>query len=549
MGDTNFSVSGIGKYIANNFLKVPKYQRSYAWEEQHILDLLHDIDNSGFDKKYFIGTIVVVKTNGNSEIIDGQQRLATVSIMFSVMQDIAIREGADKDFCKDYLSKKEFSTEDGSSTHKPKLVLNDKDNNFYRKIVIEREKFDPKKESHKRILAAYNTILKFLNKQDKVVEYIVKLEKFLENKLEIVVVGVTDEADAYTIFETLNDRGLALSQVDLIKNYLFAKSPTRVSEAQEKWTAVTSIVEANGGEQEILQYIRYFWSSKYGMTRERDLFRKIKESVETEEQAINFLVELENSVKYYIAILSADNDFWNNFHDCKNYIHTFKELRLTQNRPLLLSILKQFDNKNISKSIKLLVDWSIRNLIVGKSSGTLELEFSNQAKAINNRNVKNSEELQKSINDNELVATDEQFKEQFRLKTFSKHAIARYFLREIEDYTASNTPEKSTIKNPNVVNLEHILPQNDWKDRWPNFDDEEHKSYYKRIGNMTLLNKKQNSEQKSDAFEKKKEEAYKNSEIIITKKLADYDAWNPADIEKRQKELADIAVKVWSFKI
>lgn len=555
MNDINFEGSGIGKYISNNFLKVPTYQRSYAWEEQHIRDLLNDIDNSKFNE-YFIGTLVVVKRNGYFEIIDGQQRLATVSIIFAIMHNIANAvniQHADT-YCQKYLSEYIYATKE----HNPKLTLNDSDHNFYYNTIIKGKKdVVINKNSNERILKSFDIVSKFLNKkidntkdkpEDKI-SYIFELEKFLEEDLKIIVVTVSDEADAYTIFETLNDRGLALSQVDLIKNYLFSKSEDRLNEAQAKWSAITGTIEVAENEEEILQYVRYFWSSKYGLTRERELFRSIKKKIETKEQIINFLHELEGSVKYYLAILNSEDNYWNDFGECKDYISAFKELRLTQNRPLLLAILKQFDNSNIPKAVKLLVDWSVRNLITGKTSGTLEIEFSNQAKKITDRDIKNAPELKKSVAALNLVATDNEFKEKFKLKTLTKSYIARYYLRKIEEFEQPNSSEIETKKDSNSVTLEHILPQRNWEREWEeNYDVISHKDFHKRIGNLTLLGQKLNSDEKSNSFDKKKE-AFKKSQIIITRKITEYDTWLPADIEKRQEELADIAVKVWSLKL
>ena len=109
--------------------------------------------------------------------------------------------------------------------------------------------------------------------------------------------------------------------------------------------------------------------------------------------------------------------------------------------------------------------------------------------------------------------------------------------------------ELGPIKNPEKINLEHILPVDSSNlNNWPGFDEEIHKTYYKRIGNLTLLDKKINSEGGNDNFDVKSEE-YKKSEVFITKNLNKYKEWTTESINKRQKEFAERAVKIWSLEI
>jgi len=194
----------------------------------------------------------------------------------------------------------------------------------------------------------------------------------------------------------------------------------------------------------------------------------------------------------------------------------------------------------------LVVSWSVRNLITGiVGAGTLEYEFSNQAKLINEGKIKNALDLKESIKS--FAPSDDQFKKSFEIATVSKQYIARYYLSEIEK-SYRDTTEMGPLNNPEKVNLEHILPINYNLGSWPQFDEDAHKSYYKRIGNLTLMDKKMNSEQKNEEFELKKQ-IYEKSEIVITKSLDEYDQWTPEYIEKRQKDFAEKAVNVWNLKI
>jgi hypothetical protein len=154
--------------------------------------------------------------------------------------------------------------------------------------------------------------------------------------------------------------------------------------------------------------------------------------------------------------------------------------------------------------------------------------------------------LKKSIEN--IVPTDEQFKRSFEIASVSKNYIARYYLTEIEK-SYRGTSELGPIQNPEKVNLEHILPVNPSNlNDWPGFNEEIHKTYYKRIGNLTLLDKKMNSREGNSNFNVKRE-VYKDSEVFITGSLKECKQWTTKEINKRQKEFAEKAIKIWSLEI
>ncbi len=457
---------------------------------------------------------------------------------------------AARQFENDYLFRKELKTREIN----PKISLGAEDNDFFRNRIIESNpaaKMVVAKNSHKRIEEAYKIADSFIRKEfvthGKVLEHLFDLANFLKNDVQIIIVTVDDDTNAFTVFETLNDRGLALSQTDLIKNYLFNKSgASRLIEAQQKWTTFKSAIEAAENEAEILEYIRYHRSSKEGLTREKELFKRIKEKIKSQTQVITYLAELENDVQIYLPLLNPNHPNWNEYHpNCRDYIRTLLDLKLSRNRPLLISILKKFSKADIEKSLRLIVAWSVRNLITGDTGGgTLEVEFSNQAKLISTEKIKTFAQLKKSIN--HLVPTNETFKKAFEIATVSKSYIARYYLSEIE-LSYHSTTEQKTSTNTENVNLEHILPEKaDLIKDWSIFSEEQHKSYSHRLGNLTLMDKKMNSNQKSASFTEKKK-IFSASEIKITSALATLTNWNTTEIEQRQKGFAEKAVKIWSI--
>lgn len=553
MSKIEFSIDGIGHFISDNFLKVPIYQRPYAWTEEHINDLINDL-NEFFPEEYFIGTIVVSKKNNYLEIIDGQQRLATFCIIYSAIRNFLL-EIKDDDGAKiietEYLYKPLLRTRE--PVVKLELGFNDKDF-FTNNIILKANsrKTESNKLFHQRIITVYKKIYEYVKNQywshSSQLNHINDLIDFFKENIKIIIVSVADETNAFTIFETLNDRGLSLTQVDLIKNFLFNKAGISLSESQKKWTRFTGAIEAAASEEEILQFIRYDWSSKYGLTREKELFYAIKRKTNNSNLVITYFSELENDVNLYLALLNPNHNHWNSYSDaCCFFLRNLLDLQLFQNRPLLLSIIKKFTKADVEKALKLIVSWSVRNLIVGLSgSGTIEKEFSNQAKLISERKIITAQELKNSVSN--LIPTDEAFKEQFKIATVSKNYIARYYLSEIEK-AYHKTSEQETSKDTEKVNLEHILPEKpNLEKNWNNFTEEDHKTYFRRIGNLTLLDKDLNSTQRNSSFKEKKK-FFKSSEILISRSLSGIKEWNKKEIEKRQEDFAEKACEIWSLKI
>jgi uncharacterized protein with ParB-like and HNH nuclease domain len=134
--------------------------------------------------------------------------------------------------------------------------------------------------------------------------------EYLEQKARVIWVQVPDDANAFRIFETLNDRGLDLSIADLLKNYLFGMAGDRIDEAQQHWASMVGTLETVGSENIITTYVRHLWSSKYGLTRERELYTSIKKIVTSRKAAVDFSEELANDAVLYAALLYSEHELW-----------------------------------------------------------------------------------------------------------------------------------------------------------------------------------------------------------------------------------------------
>lgn len=250
-------LEGIAHVLADNRLKVPVFQRSYAWEKSHVIDLLQDVTTSlqAGAQEYFLGSIVVsTEQSGVLEVVDGQQRLATVTIILAQIRDYFLQNGEDERAAtleRDYLLKRDLRTQEPA----PKLTLNDIDNDFFQKTVLSRpgspdRAVNSTRTSHALLNEASATAAKHIGSVASTtktpIELLLDYVEYLNDKTKVILLRVPDHANAFTIFETLNDRGLDLAISDLLKNYLFFRAENRLVEVQASWTAMLGALSAVG---------------------------------------------------------------------------------------------------------------------------------------------------------------------------------------------------------------------------------------------------------------------------------------------------------------
>ena len=555
-----FEIQGIGKIINGHQLSVPIYQRPYAWEEKHIRDMLDDIENAIKNKEpeYFMGTIVLTGKKGSKvlEIIDGQQRITSIFIFLSAIRDFFMERGEEN---KANTIKNRFISELDlrENIEKSKLKLGKQDKDYFQDLIIDNKKLSTPKKSHLRIEAARRLskekVEELGNKSGSNLEVLHNWIDYITDKLQVVKIVVPSEANAFTIFETLNDRGIELAQIDLLKNYLYSKSDKEVDNVQNIWMEMVSKFEEHGDEGLMLQYIKHYWYANYEFTRvkHKELYDAIKRNIQNKKKAIDLIKDLRANAYIYLAIVNSKHPYWEKCNDeVKGYADILNFFKLEQYRPLLFAVLIKFDKKEVQKAMKLMVSWLVRNLITGSlalGGGKLEREYAKYAHKIMKGEIKNTKDLREFLK--LVIPSDNDFKNQFISATVNKPRDARYYLRSIENYKnkgESNAPPELLVNSSaDDVNLEHILPKNP-EDNWSQFSAEEANEYKNRIGNLSLMRVISNSSHSNASFNIKKQE-YKQSELWITNMINDYTDWSTDNITDRQEKLAKIAVKVWSL--
>ena len=525
--NTSIDLTGIATVLSTKRLEVPVHQRSFEWGVE-VQEFLEDIGGAfgRNGEEYFLGSLVItgVGEGERPKVLDGQQRLATVSLLLAGIAD-EFNERGDKRRGQAVQDQYLATFDIASGTERPQLKLNQADDPYFRSLLKKdfEEPGEGAPESHRRLYNARMAILQWLKSNLKrergPINWLAGLSKYLEESAYVVYFTVPDDANAYLIFETMNDRGLDLSIADLLKNCLLGRAGDDLQGVLHLWTEALTSLRAYGGENLFSVFLRHFWSSKYEVIREKDLYRNIKSRIVSAPNVMDFAVELERNSNFYAAILSPEHEFWAEASvTARDRIRTLLLLGLEQYRPMLVAVLAHLKLKDIEDLLRLLISWNVRLLIVGGlGGGVMERHYAELGQAIRRGELKSGKEI--ATRAIIFVLNDAQFRESFASARVSKVSLARYYLRVLERQASGESqPELIPNIDPGELTLDHVLPDRT-DGNWPQFSEEDKRAYLKRIGNMVLLAQKMNSVLRSSPFQEKKK-IYAPSKLGLTAKVA-----------------------------
>lgn len=308
---------------------------------------------------------------------------------------------------------------------------------------------------------------------------------------------------------------------------------------------VTTNIESLGSEDEVVDYLRILSSVLHGLTREREVFHRLKLTVDSQGSAAQFVYQLEDFANDYVAMLSPDHQKWNDYPvSIRRSLKTLKLLDVQQIRYLMLAVAHHFGKAEAAKAFNLFVNWTVRFFVAAPDKiGRVESKYAELAHTIHTTNtITSASDLAKEMSPR--LASDDEFKWAFAKARVSQGKLARYYLDALErSKSGDDRPELIPDDDTSKVNLEHIIPLNP-APNWPEIDDETAKSYYNRIGNMVLLDAKKNSKLGNSSFAEKKK-VLAESSLILTRRVGKFQSWGPDDVTERQLELAELAVKTW----
>lgn len=564
---------------------IPNFQRSYTWSNKQINDLWSALIANA--APYFIGNIVCIEPSDESQnrlqIVDGQQRLTTITLILIAIRDKILSQAAKTDNERNvietaeerinhYLRDRDLEIVDADKQKFTRLQLG-KDS--YQKVLDklidghdftsdEVRKFN---DVQKKILRNYQTMLKLIDSHLKELDKMqTPLEALLDietrvRSLEFVVIEVKTDNDVYSIFEGLNSTGVGLSAADLVKNALLRE----VSDDEDKkvaiekaWDELEQVFNVSNKSNLMPRFLRHYWISEYGYINTSDLFAKLKERKiynKTPDEIVSFVNELIKSAKIYITLREWTNlDRLPRLHpDIVVALERFHWLTNDQVYSVLLCLLRQYENKpgfNRSKFIKALNKlwiYVFRASFVALSPSKYEKKFADVCSKLSDSQAAQFELV---LNDFfKDIASDVSAKDQF-LSNFVSDVrysqdtipLIRYLIKSI---MVSDDPH-IIVNDPTI---EHILPQSPaaWE-----LTAGEIAPYVHLFGNLTLLNRGENSTNASNKdMATKVEEVYSKSHFKLNQDLAIVAgafALNPElAIRERGSQLAERIENIFSL--
>lgn len=537
---------------------VPPYQRDYSWESEQIEALWDDIISIIDDRRsqYFIGSIVLnVEDPKDYRIIDGQQRLATISILICVLRDFAKKLG-DVELAShlaQYLGTFDFVNRET----RPRLSLNLNNRDFFNENIINGGSIEKlrKFKSQRNLLATNRKIAAcYVQLFDSVSEVADKrnfstlaaqIIEALNLKIQVILINVVSDYDAYILFETLNDRGLALSVSDLLKNYIFSKAGDRLPQIQENWRIMALRLD----RIEVKRFLRHFWLSNFQVVRDKALYREMIDKFRTPSQVYDLSKSLYQASDFYAALYDSGHELWNTFNEPERskaikLIGDLNLLGVNQYHPLLLAVLETNADKFVTV-LRAVVAFAYRySIIMQSGTGNIERTFTEAARYVRNNPDFRLPDLVAVFS--ALYPKDESFIDVFRSKQLTDSHIARYTLIEINNYLEkTGGGELLTNTSGGELNLEHVLPQRPTQDSWGNqFAGQDLSEWVHRIGNLTLLPSFVNKKLGNSPYSEKRTKL-DESKLRINEFFLSCDDWTPEAIESRQAQLARFACQVW----
>lgn len=537
--------------------QVPIFQRDYSWDKDDWEDLWNDIEEIPNDKTHYLGYLVLQAIGEGEEsfwVIDGQQRITTLSILALAVTALFDKwtndniDAADNKIRKDELTKRYIGNYSLSKLSiSPKITLNRNNDDYYKSWLLNYRTpaaLAKLKPSQRLLQKAFNYFFEQLNEKFKdntsgadLADY---LEKIVGNGIVFTQIVVTNDLDAFKVFETLNARGVKLSTADLLKNYLFQLThqlgDIDLEEAERRWQNINDTIRAN----DLTTFIRHYWNSKYKLERQPTLFKAIKREIKTPQIAFDFLDKLEKISQYYTAFSNTNDELWDK--EEKIHLKVLEILNVTTCYSLMISALDFLLRSEFKILIRELAIIVFRYNLSDLNPNEAERVFSKVANDIANKTIVTAKEATLALKN--IYVADDNFEQAFStviVNTKRKRELAKYILVKIENQIANKDyqPEEA------VATIEHILPENPggvWNE---NFPADVQEDYIYRLGNYSLLEATINHKLGNNMPFADKLIAYKKSGYKLSNEYCNYEKFEPKVIALRQDKMAKVAKGIW----
>lgn len=554
--------------FSDNFkFHIPVYQRPYAWTESETGDLFNDLYNfyeSGTSDNYFLGCIVLIKEENRpgAEIIDGQQRLTTLTIFIAALNNalnILCTEDKKKKSLLKYLQSEEDEVKDIKA--EPRIFLRAKDQEFFRKYIQEvnfyglnhdENSASLDTEAKKHIQDNCNLLCREIkDKFNKDGEELFKFAKFLLTRCYLIVVSTPNQESAFRIFSVLNSRGMDLLPIDIIKSETIGKLPAdNQNDYSDKWEELENLTGRDGfnelfthirtifakerPKKNILEEFRYFVSAKTTpkelIDKYLDPYAKIFNQLKKcEYKSIEYASEINQSLKWlnktnnYDWMPPAIKFFQEHANDERYLVWFIKKLERLAS---YLLVTAQDVNRRFNRYRWLLFEME------SNSESSME-------------NPLTSIELTEWEKEKFIEALDGKV---YELPSWRRNYIMQQLNSFVGDGGVSYTA--------NIFTIEHVLPRNprkesEWLKLWP--DEKQRQHWLNRIANLVPLTRERNSAAQNFDFDIKKEKYFKSqrgtTSYALTTQVCQEKEWTPKILEERQNYLLKEMKEHWDLSV
>lgn len=531
---------------------VPRFQRNYKWDADQWEELWQDlVAAAANDKEHYMGAIVL-KTHDTRKhfvVIDGQQRLVTLTLLvlaavkcFELWATAGHDAIENKQRAELYRDRFLRAKDAASLVETSRLELNRNDGAFFRSTLLQlRDPVAPNKlrESEKLMWRAFSYFLKQLQEKFGGTFDAGGLSRLLDaasDRLLFIQILVSDELDAYTVFETLNARGTQLTVTDLLKNYVFSRfglDENAITVAEDQWNRITA-----NREKEFPKLLRHYWNSHHGVTRPPRLFKEIRESIKRHEDATALLDDLETSSLLYSALRNPADELWLELPQARQFVGEIDLFGVTQCYPLLFAAWQHLRTEFVA-ILRICSVISFRYITIGKlNTQPMEREYVEAARKIRKGVLVTPAQIFASLM--QIYVADEQFEADFalaKIPTSNNRNLVRYVLFSLENQLSGN--RRSFVEDGGTI--EHILPENPdelWLTHFPEFASDVY-----RLGNYSLLEPSANRRIERKQIDEKKA-AYLDSAYKLSNSFG-WTEWTRSTLNARQKWMAKIATSIW----
>ncbi len=541
--------------------RVPLFQRDYSWGADEWDDLWQDlVALFGEDPEpaHYMGYLVLQSDDNRSfDIIDGQQRMTTLSLLMLAavahLMDLAVPNDPNdpqhrraEQLRSNYIG----YLDPVSLVPRSKLTLNRHNDRLYQHYLVPLEHLPQKGlNASERLLGRAFVWFKECIEQrcGDDGESVARFVDGVVDKLFFTIITVTDELNAFKVFETLNARGVRLSATDLLKNYLFSvvsrgnAHESEINALEERWENIVGLL----GSESFPEFLRVFWNSRNKLVRKADLFKTMRSAISDRAGVFRLVRHMDRHARIYVALRDPEDDSWTAAE--RESLAQLRIFNVRQPLALLLAAFEQFaerDRADFERFLQAIAVVSFRyNVICGRQSNELEVVYNQIARALSAGEIDSAQEAVARLRP--VYPGDAEFRAAFADKALQTTSarnkkVVCFILFRLEAKLSGQRFEEASAK----YNIEHVLPENP-HDAWHEFDDQQREASTYLLGNMTLLTTADNRALGNARYDEK-QSVYQQSDFAITRALAEhYDTWTMEKIRSRQAWMARQATDIW----